>query len=108
MYKRRARFLFLGSVPLTEWAVACVDETAREWVEAQVLIADATPDVRQEWLLWADVCVLLEDLPAPAGKVCRRWLLDPTNAKQARERLLVELAGVVGGMRLLAQADGRT
>lgn len=97
MYKRRARILFLATDPAD---AACACAAARElgpaWVDA-LTVPDDGP---------VDLIVSLDPDAAcrlPPGHVPHKhWPVTAPRADDIRQRV----AGLVGGMRLLASLDG--
>ena len=105
MFKRRARFVFIGPAAVVELAVGCAREHVAQWIEADRLERDAPAAAARDPVAWADVCVILDDGPAPAGKPCRRWQVGAPEDPRTHDRLLEALQGAVGGLRMLARSD---
>ena len=105
MYTRRARFLFCGPAALVTLACACVAEAAADWVDARALLCEVPEPLRQEYIVWADLCVLLDEAPPPAEKVCQRWRIGDPDDPATRNALIEQLRGAVGGLKLLAASD---
>lgn len=129
MYKRRARVLFVEARPrgLAQTAVMWARQLAQEWVEPRAAAwgVDASgeapaPGVEHLWpvdaalLAWADLVVPLSaDAQArcqvPAGTRLKPWLLelpeepDAAAWAAASEQLRARVAGLAGGMRMLAR-----
>lgn len=121
MYKRKVRVLFLslGSAACGRMAEDYARREGSAWLEARAACFSARgvePSVpyflsEEEMpgaLAWADLVVTLGgcedefDLPLPPGVQRRHWALPEPGAREEIER---RVAGIIGGIRLLARSD---
>lgn len=124
MYKRRARVLFYSSEPLyAETALAYAHKLGQGWLDARaahthVNMAKTTAvfsPLTAELLVWADLLITLGpapytfDVAIPDRVQVRHWRIAPNeisdHAKTVDEDIRRRVAGVVGGMRLMAKSD---
>lgn len=105
MYKRAVRVLFAGPGVLTAYAQRWLKQLGGNLAEAQ-----CTPvlDPAVLALAWADVLIIIGEAPYVSTRsnlAVRRWR--PPADGDLDEWARAQVAGVLGGIRLLARLDAQ-